>query len=146
MLRAWLGSRAEGRSCFILSNDMLTEKQRETSMVDLTYQLLEEKGEPMLFHQIVEWVASQKGFSSAEKERYKVQLYTEINLDGRFVCMGRSLWGLKHWYPLDQTTDSAVAAHVKDDYVDDDLEEEEHEEEIEEEKIVEDLNTEDDDL
>lgn len=103
-----------------LSDKAILEVQREKAMVDLTYQLLADKGEAMLYRDIVESVSSMKGFTTKEMSQYIAQLYTEINIDGRFVCVGRSLWGLKHWYPLDQTTDSAVAANVKDD----DLEEE----------------------
>lgn len=43
------------------------------------------------------------------------QLYTEINIDGRFICVGKSLWGLKRWYPTEQATDAAVAQNVKED-------------------------------
>ncbi|WP_175552342.1 DNA-directed RNA polymerase subunit delta [Seinonella peptonophila] len=111
-----------------MSDNMTAEKQRETAMVDLTYQLLHEKGEPMTYQDIMQSVAAIKNFRKEDVARYIAQLYTEVNIDGRFVCVGRGLWGLKHWYPLDQTTDSAVAASMKDDYLDDEeLEDEETE-------------------
>jgi len=105
-----------------LSDNLTVEKIKETAMVDLAYDLLKEKGEPMLYRDIMKEVAELKGFTGEEIERYIAQLYTEINIDGRFVCVGRSLWGLKEWYPIEQSTDSAVAANVKDDYLDDELE------------------------
>ena len=38
---------------------------------------------------------------------------------------------MKHWYPTEQTTDSAVAGNIKDDFDDEDLDEELYEEEEE---------------
>lgn len=98
------------------------EEIRETAMVDLVYELLYEKGEPMLYRDLLQEVARLKGFTEEEITRFIAQLYTEINIDGRFICVGKSLWGLKKWYPTEQATDSAVQANVKDDF-DEDLEE-----------------------
>src|SRR5690606_18225185 len=92
-------------------------------MVDLVHKILQSKGEPMLYRDLLQEVARLKGFSEEETMRYIAQLYTEINIDGRFVCVGKGLWGLKQWYPVEQTTDSAVAANVKDD-LEEELEEE----------------------
>jgi DNA-directed RNA polymerase subunit delta len=85
---------------------------------------LKEKGDAMLYRDIMGEVAKLKGFTDEEIEKYIAQLYTEINIDGRFVCVGRGLWGLREWYPTEQATDSAVAANVKDDYLDDELDDE----------------------
>jgi DNA-directed RNA polymerase subunit delta len=106
-----------------MANAQVTEKIRETAMVDLAYEYLKSTGEPQLYRIIMDVIANQKGFTKQEIEQYIAQLYTEINIDGRFVCVGRSLWGLKHWYPIEQSTDSAIVANVKDDY-DHDLDDE----------------------
>lgn len=114
------------------------EDFQELSMVDITYKLLEDKGEPMIFMDIMKEVATRKGLAQSQADEMLAQLFTEINIDGRFVCVGRNLWGLKHWFPVEQSSDSAVAANVKDD--DEDLDEEEYEEEEErEEDFLEDL-------
>lgn len=99
-----------------MANAQVTEEIRETAMVDLAYEYLKSRGEPQLYRIILDTVANQKGFTKQDIEQYIAQLYTEINIDGRFVCVGRSLWGLKHWYPIEQSTDSAIVANVKDDY------------------------------
>ncbi|MGI6473220.1 MAG: DNA-directed RNA polymerase subunit delta [Thermoactinomyces vulgaris] len=117
------------------------ERVRETAMVDLAYDLLKQKGEAMLYRDIMDEVSSMKGFTKEEAEHYIAQLYTEINIDGRFVCVGRNLWGLREWYPTDQATDSAVAANVKEDDEYHDLDEELFDEE--EEELGEIENTED---
>lgn len=104
---------------------------REVAMVDLAYDILREQGEAMLFRDLLEKIVQLKGFSDEETNHYIAQLYTEINIDGRFVCVGKSLWGLKQWYPIEQATDSAVVANVKDDLEEEVLDDEEDEEENE---------------
>ncbi|MCF6135639.1 MULTISPECIES: DNA-directed RNA polymerase subunit delta [Thermoactinomyces] len=124
-----------------MSDNLAVERVRETAMVDLAYDLLKQKGEAMLYRDIMGEVSSMKGFTKEEAEHYIAQLYTEINIDGRFVCVGRNLWGLREWYPTDQATDSAVAANVKEDDEYHDLDEELFDEE--EEELGEIENTED---
>lgn len=105
--------------CPNLSDNLAKDKVRETAMVDLAYDLLQEKGEAMMYRDIMAEVSKVKGFTKEEIESYIAQLYTEINIDGRFVCVGRNLWGIRSWYPTEQATDSAIAANVKDDDYDD---------------------------
>jgi DNA-directed RNA polymerase subunit delta len=117
-----------------LSDNLLAEKIAETSMVDLAYQILKERGEPLLYLDLLKEIAKLKGFSEEEIEKYIAQLYTDINIDGRFICVGRNLWGLRAWYPTEQATDSAIAANVKDDFddeYDDELYVDEEEEDFE---------------
>lgn len=128
--------------CPNLSDNLAVERVRETAMVDLAYDLLKQKGEAMLYRDIMDEVSSMKGFTKKEAEHYIAQLYTEINIDGRFVCVGRNLWGLREWYPTDQATDSAVAANVKEDDEYHDLDEELFDEEEEELGEIEDTEDE----
>ena len=130
--------------CPNLSDNLALEKVRETAMVDLAYDLLQEKGEAMQYRDIMDEVSSMKGFTKEEAEHYIAQLYTEINIDGRFVCVGRNLWGLREWYPTEQATDSAVAANVKEDDEFDDIDEELFEEEKAEKELGEIEDTDDD--
>lgn len=106
----------------VLSDSLAIENVMETAMVDIAYELLKNKSEPIMYQDIMSQVASLKGFTEDDVEKYIAQLYTAINIDGRFTCVGRGMWGLKDWYPIDQTTESAVAANVKDDYLDDEIE------------------------
>ncbi|SFI67712.1 DNA-directed RNA polymerase subunit delta [Thermoflavimicrobium dichotomicum] len=110
----------------MLSDNLTMEKIMETSMVDIAYDLLKQKGEPMQYLDLMKEIANLKGFAEEEINQYIAQLYTDINIDGRFVCVGRSLWGIKDWYPTEQTTDSAVVANIKE--YDDELDEELYEE------------------
>ncbi|SDW39912.1 DNA-directed RNA polymerase subunit delta [Marininema mesophilum] len=106
-----------------LAKDLSTEEIRETAMVDLAYDIFSEKGEPIVFRTLMDQISEMKGFSKGQSNHYMAQLYTEINIDGRFICVGKSLWGIRAWYPTDQATDSAVAQNVKDDYTDEDEDE-----------------------
>lgn len=108
--------------------ELTPEEAKEVPMVDLVYELLKQSEEPLHYRDLTEKVAEIKGLTEEGMRSYMAQLYTDINIDGRFVCVGRSLWGLKERYTLDQASDAAVAASVKDDYDDDDyLDEEESE-------------------
>lgn len=116
------------------------ENAQERSMVDIAYDFLQDQGESMAFQEIVKHVGEQKGFSTSDIDMV-AHLYTEINIDGRFVCVGRNLWGLKHWFPVEQSSDSAVAANVKEDegLLEEDEDEYEELEETEEEDYPVDL-------
>lgn len=105
----------------MLTDRFAMEDIKETAMVDIAYDLLKNRTEPIMYQDIMNEVATLKGFTEDEVEKYIAQLYTAINIDGRFTCVGRGLWGLKDWYPIDQTTESAVAGNIKDDYSDEDL-------------------------
>lgn len=106
-----------------LSDHSVSEKIRETSMVDLVSALLKDKGEPLQFRDMMKSVAEQKKFTDEEVDLHISQLYTDLNIDGRFVCVGKSTWGLKDWYTLEQGSDSAVVGSIKDDESDDDFDE-----------------------
>ena len=67
--------------CPNLSDNLAVERVRETAMVDLAYDLLKQKGEAMLYRDIMGEVSSMKGFTKEEAEHYIAQLYTEINID-----------------------------------------------------------------
>lgn len=95
--------------------ELSPEEARETPMIDLVYEFLHNTGDPLNFADMVKRVAEIKGLSEGEMRGYMPQLYTEINIDGRFICVGRSLWGLKTWYTVEQGSDAAVAQNVKDD-------------------------------
>jgi DNA-directed RNA polymerase subunit delta len=110
-------------------------------MVDLAHNLLQEKGEPMSYRDLAAEVGKLKGFTEEEIMQYIAQFYTDINIDGRFVCVGKGQWGLKDWYPTEQLSDAALAAQIKDDdFLDDEeLDETLYEDEEAEESFDEEL-------
>lgn len=102
------------------------EKIREMPMVDLAFMILKKANEPYYYPDLMKEVGRQRGMTNEEAENMIAQLYTEINIDGRFACVGTNLWGLKRWYPLEKSEDPVVSAkrpRIINDEDDDDLEE-----------------------
>lgn len=119
--------------------ELSPEAAKEMPMVDLVHELLKQSDEPLYYRDLAKKVAELKGFTESEMLAYMAQLYTEINIDGRFICVGRSLWGLKERYTMDQATDAAVAANVKEDddmYLDDEDSEYDEKEVDDEEDLI----------
>jgi DNA-directed RNA polymerase subunit delta len=115
------------------------EKAKEMPMVDLAFELLKAVNTPFYYRDLMTEIAKIKGLSEQEVKQVIAQLYTEINIDGRFACVGTNLWGLKRWYPVEKTDDAVGNAkrpriiNDEDDDMDDEdvFAEEESEEEYE---------------
>ncbi|KEO76110.1 DNA-directed RNA polymerase subunit delta [Paenibacillus polymyxa] len=107
------------------------EKVHETPMVDLAFMVLKAANTPYYYRDLMKEVAKLRGLSDEEINDVIAQLYTEINIDGRFACVGTNLWGLKRWYPVDKSEDALTGAKrpriINDE--DDDDEDDYHEEE-----------------
>ncbi|WCK54377.1 DNA-directed RNA polymerase subunit delta [Aneurinibacillus sp. Ricciae_BoGa-3] len=106
------------------------EKIEEMAMVDLSYQLLSETKKPQYYRDLFNQVVELKQISEQQAMDVIAQVYTEINLDGRFICLGDNLWGLKRWYLVETQEESAEGSLRGKMFLDDDDEDEEYEEEI----------------
>lgn len=102
------------------------EQAKEMPMVDLAFELLKAANTPFYYRDLMAEIAKIKGLSEDEVMQVIAQLYTEINIDGRFACVGTNLWGLKRWYPVEKSEDAVGSGKrpriINDD--DDDLDEE----------------------
>jgi DNA-directed RNA polymerase subunit delta len=100
------------------------ERIKEMPMVDLAFVILKTVNTPYYYLDLMSEVAKQRGLNEKQMNDMIAQLYTEINIDGRFACVGTNLWGLKRWYPADRSEDPIANAKrpriINDD--DDDLE------------------------
>lgn len=107
------------------------DKIQEIPMVDLAFMVLKSANTPYYYRDLMNEIAKLRGFSEKEINETIAQLYTEINIDGRFACVGTNLWGLKRWYPLERSDDPVANAkrpriiNDEDDDDDDFTEEEE---------------------
>lgn len=107
------------------------DQAREMPMVDLAFVLLKTANTPYYYRDLMQEIAKIKGLSDQQMMDVIAQLYTEINIDGRFACVGTNLWGLKRWYPVEKGEDSVAGAkrpriiNDEDDDLDDYVEEEE---------------------
>ena len=100
------------------------EEASEKPMVDLAFAVLKAVNEPMYYRDLMNEIARIKGISDDEVLQVIAQLYTEINIDGRFACVGNNLWGLKRWYPVERLDDAMGGAkhpRIINDEDDDDL-------------------------
>lgn len=120
-------------------------------MVETAYLIMENKREPYYFYDLLSEVAKVKGFTEEEKKARISFLYTDMNIDGRFLTLGDNQWGLKAWYLHEQSEEEiTVSAHPEKHFdVDDELEDdafEDLEDELDELAEVEDGDEEEDDL
>lgn len=114
------------------------EKIRELPMVDLAFEVLKAANTPFYYRDLMNEIAKLRGFTEEQVNELIAQVYTEINIDGRFACVGNNVWGLKRWYPVEKA-EEAVGGSTKRPRIindDDDLDDEDLYGEEEEETIV----------
>jgi DNA-directed RNA polymerase subunit delta len=85
------------------------DELEQLPLVELAWEILKAKKEPYYFRDLMSEIQSLRSMSEEEVMNVMAQLYTEINIDGRFVCIGQNVWGLKRWYPVDKTADKSPA-------------------------------------
>lgn len=120
-------------------NEEQTEKM---SMIELANIILTDQKKEMNFIDLFNKVAAAKGFAESQKNNLLARFYTDLNVDGRFTTLGSNVWGLKRWYPVDQTSEKSLAEtrkrdleaeeEMKDELPDDEEEEESSEKEYQE--------------
>lgn len=107
--------------------EITPEQAKEIPMVDLAFMILKAANTPFYYRDLMMEIAKVKGISEAEIKEVIAQIYTEINIDGRFACVGKNLWGLKRWYPIEKTEDpvgnTSRPRIINDDDDDDELDE-----------------------
>ncbi|ANE45899.1 DNA-directed RNA polymerase subunit delta [Paenibacillus swuensis] len=103
------------------------EQAKEMPMVDLAFEVLKAANTPFYYRDLMMEISKIKGLSEEEVMQVIAQIYTEINIDGRFACIGSNLWGLKRWYPVEKGDDNVTGGakrpriiNDEDDDLDDD--------------------------
>src|SRR5699024_708052 len=91
------------------------EQMQKMSMIELANIILAEQKKEMNFLELFEKVAEVKEFTASQKDNLLARFYTDLNVDGRFTTLGSNVWGLKRWYPVDQTSEKALAETRKRD-------------------------------
>lgn len=84
------------------------EDLKEMSMLEIAYELLLEKNQPMHLNDLVDEIAKLLGSTKEEIAANIAQFYTDLNVDGRFLNIGGNTWGYKGWYPVEQFEDDFV--------------------------------------
>ncbi|AOM81551.1 DNA-directed RNA polymerase delta subunit [Salisediminibacterium beveridgei] len=94
--------------------DMNKDQIQEVAMVELAATLLEETQQAFEYHDLLKKVGDIKGYSEEDLMQRISNLYTDMSLDGRFVNLGNARWGLRSWYPFDQTEEELSAEASKE--------------------------------
>lgn len=125
------------------------DQAKEMPMVDLAFLILKAANTPYFYRDLMKEIAKIKGLKDEQMLDVIAQVYTEINIDGRFACVGTNLWGLKRWYPVEKADEAMSGGNTKrpriindedDDDLDDDVFGEEEEETYEAGEEVEDFD------
>ena len=111
------------------------EQLLKMSMIELANIVLAVEKKEMKFADLFNEVAKLKNFTDAQRQDLLARFYTDLNVDGRFMTLGSNVWGLKRWYPVEQTTEKSLAESRKRDLeeADEDFYDEELDGEVEEE-------------
>ncbi|WP_221567327.1 DNA-directed RNA polymerase subunit delta [Alkalihalobacillus sp. TS-13] len=88
------------------------EELKEVSMLEIAFHILKDNKKPTPFTELMEQVSKMRDLSPEEQKQRVAQFYTDINIDGRFVCVGDNQWGLKVWYPV-ESSDEELATTIK---------------------------------
>ena len=115
----------------------------EMPTIELAYEILKQAKKTFYFKDLTNEIAEVKKLNEDRLFDYLPQLYTEINIDGRFIHLGQNEWGLKSWYPLEKAEALLIAKDIEED--EDDLDFLDDEDLIEEEEMFDKEKDEDED-
>ncbi|HHY22375.1 MAG TPA: DNA-directed RNA polymerase subunit delta [Bacilli bacterium] len=121
------------------------EEIKEMSMIEIALELLKEAKKPLAFNEMFAQIAQLKEMSKVQQDERIANLYTDLNVDGRFINVGDNEWGLKKWYPIERieeefsakTSKKRSAKNTEDDFEEEELEGEEFEGDEEDEELEE---------
>ena len=75
---------------------------------DIAYRILKESKNDIYFRDLLTAVLTEKKVPSYLMTPAMAELHTQINMDSRFVHMGKGMWGLVEWSPQQLSGRSAV--------------------------------------
>lgn len=73
------------------------ELNAKMSEVDLAYGILYNSGKPLYYKELIEKILDIRPVEGKDVGHIMAAVHTEINLDYRFVHLGKGIWGLKEW-------------------------------------------------
>ena len=72
------------------------------SNLDVAFELVSKKKNPVEFAKLWEEVSSIQGLTSEEASKRVGKFYTQLSLDGRFVTLGENTWDLRERHEFDK--------------------------------------------
>lgn len=73
--------------------------RKEMSEAEVAYLLLRNASMAMAAKDLLSRIIEIKGLNPEKRGQLMSKIYTAINLDHRFIYMGKGIWGLKEWSP-----------------------------------------------
>jgi DNA-directed RNA polymerase subunit delta len=85
------------------------EQLEEMSLIDMAYVILENNNKQTIaFTEMMDQIVAVTGLSEDQVRAKIAQFYTDLNIDGRFLCLGDNRWGLRSWYPVEQAEEDTI--------------------------------------
>lgn len=86
----------------------LTKSNQEIQqmpLVEIVYEILKVRKEPLYFRDLMKEIQELRSLSDEQVTDVIARVFTEINIDGRFICVGQNVWGLIRWYPTEKPSE-----------------------------------------
>jgi len=77
----------------------MTDITKQVSEVELAYKILQKVGKAMYFRDLITEALELKGRRIHSLPHAIAEVHTQINMDSRFVHMGKGMWGIVEWSP-----------------------------------------------
>jgi DNA-directed RNA polymerase subunit delta len=85
------------------------EQLQEMSLIELAYESLVGKDKQAVpFQDILDEIVAAVNLSENQVKSRIAQFYTDLNIDGRFLCLGDNRWGIRDWYPVEQSEEDTI--------------------------------------
>lgn len=98
------------------------------SMLDVAYEILEKAEAPLAFNDMLNEVSKRLEMTEEETRSKMAQFYTNLSVDGRFVCCTDNHWEVREKVPFEQVhIDMNDAYNDKEDLEEDNLDDVEKE-------------------
>lgn len=111
----------------------------EKSNLNIAFELVSKKKNPVAFSKLWEEVSQIQGLSAEDAKQKAGKFYTALSLDGRFITLGDNTWDLRSRYTFDK-----VHIDMNEVYSDDADDEEEIDEDASEKELFGDDDSEED--
>lgn len=100
----------------------------ELSAIEMAYEIFMQSKKTFNFKELANSIASLKELPIERVTDLYSQLYTQINIDGRFIHLGSNEWGLKNWYPIGKAEEVLESTeYIEDTIIDETIDSEDNE-------------------
>ena len=82
---------------------MSEKNYSEMSAVDIAYKILNDSGKenPIYYKDLILDILSRQNKAVQNEAAAISEIYTAINMDSRFQSLGKGMWGLTEWNPIE---------------------------------------------